>query len=367
MEQRAADAADSRRQRSSTAAGVPANGVPLPAWSQQVVELEHAIATPRAVVAMPQRKKLIRGCLHDRDGSRCPASQRSARGEHFILGDPDHIDPHQSARWVPGRSIYLGISSRHYGHFLLETLSRFWALERLGSFDHYVFHHLYGLPLTPRWFQPARECFACFGIPLDRVIVVRRPLRFERVVLPSAQLEISNGVEPAMAATYRRVVEHCLAQPACGPGFLHRLRGWPGDGPLRLYFSRRRVLGNRPMRNERQVERVFTAAGFHILHPQQWSFARQVALYQRAEIIAGAEGSALHNSVFVRPGTRVINVGTPRRNSGLTLNQRMCDSLSGAESHFLPFAGTASCGERAYYDIDVLRTRLLGLLSDGGA
>ena len=133
---------------SSTAPGVPTNGVPLPAWSQQVVELEHAIATPRAVVAMPQRKKLIRGCLHDRDGSRCPASQRSARGENFILGDPDHIDPHQSARWVPGRSIYLGISSRHYGHFLLETLSRFWALERLGPFDHYVFHHLYGLPLT---------------------------------------------------------------------------------------------------------------------------------------------------------------------------------------------------------------------------
>ena len=109
----------------STAAGVPANGVPRPVWSQQVVELEHAIATPRAVGAMPGRTKLICGCLHDRDGSRCPASQRSVRGEHFILGDPDHIDPHQSARWVPGRSIYLGISSCHYGHFLLETLSRF--------------------------------------------------------------------------------------------------------------------------------------------------------------------------------------------------------------------------------------------------
>jgi capsular polysaccharide biosynthesis protein len=112
---------------------------------------------------------------------------------------------------------------------------------------------------------------------------------------------------------------------------------------------------------------VFTAAGFRILHPQQWSFARQVALYQRAEIIAGAEGSALHNSVFVRPGTPVINVGTPRRNSGLTLNQRMCDSLSGAQSHFLPFAGTASRGECASYDIDVLRARLLALLGDVGA
>lgn len=231
------------------------------------MELEHAIATPRAVVAMPQRKKLNRRCLHDRDGSRCPASQRSARGEKFILGDPDHIDPQQSTRWVRGRSIYLGISSRHYGYFLLDTLSRFWAIERLGSFDHDVFHHLYGLPLTPCWFKPARECFACFGIPLDRVIVVRRPLRFERVVLPSAQLEISNGVEPAMAATYRRVVEHCLLQPACGSGFLHRLQGWPGDGPLRLYFSRRRVLGNRPTRSERQAERVFTAAGFRILYP----------------------------------------------------------------------------------------------------
>lgn len=295
----------------STAVGVPANRVPLPAWDQQVVELEHAIATPRAVVRPPQRKKIIRGCLYDRNGLRCPASQRSARGENYVLGDPDHIDPHQSARWVPGRSIYLGISTRHYGHFLIETLSRFWALEQLGSFDNYVFHHLFGLPLSPRWFEPARECFACFGIPLERVILVRRPLRFERIVLPTAQLENSNGVEPAMAATYRRIVEHCLSRPVCGPGFLHRLRGWPGEGPLRLYFSRRWARGNHPMCNERQVERVFAAAGFRILHPQQWSFARQVALYQRAEIIAGAEGSPLHNSLFVQPGTPVINVGTP--------------------------------------------------------
>ena len=341
-----------------------AGAVALPHWSPQVMEVEGAFATRGAVVPLAHGRKLIHGCIHDRTGRRLGQSQRSAYGEHFVLGDPEWTAPPQAARCVPGRSIYLGVSSRHYGHFLLETLCRFWALARLEPFQHYVFHHLYGLPLHPRWFSAARECFACFGIPLDRVLLVRRPLRFERLTIPCAQLEINRGVDPSMATIYQRITTYCLAQPNVGPGLLQRLLGWPTGGPLRIYFSRRLVHGNQPMRNEREVEALFSSMGFRILHPQYWSFAQQVALYQRADIIAGAEGSALHNSVFMRPGTHVINIGTPRRNTGLTLNQRMCDSLSGAHSHFLPFRGVARRHGRADYDVHDLRAQLQRLVGD---
>lgn len=116
------------------------------------------------------------------------------------------------------------------------------------------------------------------------------------------------------------------------------------------------------MVNERAVERIFVDAGFKVLHPERWSFEQQVALFQRAEVVAGVEGSALHNSVFMRHGARVINIGTAREPSGDILNQRLCDSLSGAVSSHVPFQGSVVRGHKAVYDLDFLEQAVASLI-----
>ena len=116
------------------------------------------------------------------------------------------------------------------------------------------------------------------------------------------------------------------------------------------------------MINERAVERIFRELGFKILHPESWRFEQQVALFQRADVLAGVEGSALHNSVFRRSEALGINIGTAREPTGDILNQRLCDSLSGVVPIHIPFKGEILRGSKAVYDIEFLKEALAAAL-----
>ena len=119
------------------------------------------------------------------------------------------------------------------------------------------------------------------------------------------------------------------------------------------------------MVNERAVERAFAAEGFKIFHPERWKFEQQVAIFDRTEVLAGVEGSALHNSVFMKSGGQVISIGTPRVPSGDIFNQRLCDSLSGVQADFIGFKGSMAPKNRAIYDIQHIKERLPSILKAG--
>jgi O-antigen biosynthesis protein WbqL len=44
------------------------------------------------------------------------------------------------------------------------------------------------------------------------------------------------------------------------------------------------------------------------VHPQRLSLREQLTLFDGAEVVAGEYSSALHNTLFCRPGTRVISL-----------------------------------------------------------
>jgi hypothetical protein len=333
-------------------------------WPQQLTHLQGALATPTVVNTS---QHTFTGVIYDCHGSICREAQRTRwGGNEWQPSDPEVIALDASLPTLPGRSLYLGHYTGHYGHFLMETLARLWALgsESLeaNGFDRVVFHPFLHKTPAVKKFSPACISFSAFGIEARQVVMVDRPLRFESLTVPPAALEINCSVSPVMAATYRRIIDYCLPRKSASPGFWRNLQGWSSARPLRLYLSRRRAKGFHSMINERQVENVFLDAGFRVMHPEHWRFEQQVALFQRAEIIAGVEGSALHNSVFMRPGQRVINIGTPREPTGNILNQRLCDNLSGALSGYIPFEGEVIRGSKALYDIDFLRSALKKVL-----
>jgi capsular polysaccharide biosynthesis protein len=255
-------------------------------------------------------------------------------------------------------AVYLGHYSGHYGHFLLETLSRFWPLGRL-AFNAVIAHPFIHTTPPPSTFEPAAVSFRSFRIDPGRLRIVDRPLRVERLLVPSSLFDINYRAHEDLIHVYRRIAEHCTRW--------RRRR----SSDLRVYLSRSRFRSHqsevRSIANEVEIEAVFQQAGFHVVHPQLLGFADQVRLYARASVLAGLSGSALHNSVFTKPGTRVITIGTARDSDQLPANQRICDSLACAESAFLPFVGTIidkdSC--TGVFDIDALQEALRTLLGTG--
>ena len=320
--------------------------------------IEDALVTPTVV---DRRASTFTGCVYDHGGRIVRASQRTARDVAWQPADPEQIDSGVTADELDGDCLYLGHYTGHYGHFLLETLARFWALESTSDVDRFLLQPFVHSTPRPRSFPPARVCLECFGADLGRVSIVRKPTRVRRLMLPTSLVEIKRWADRRQRDVYRKIAACCRREHS------------DGQSASRLYLSRRRLRrfgpttrsrGYRPFSNEHQVEGVFASLGFEVLHPERIDFARQVSMYEQADVVAGSPGSALHNAVFMKPGALLVKVGNLRHRSAAVTNQLLCDELGGVRSEFLPFEGRVVDSDRRLGEVDIgrLRERLEGLL-----
>jgi hypothetical protein len=68
----------------------------------------------------------------------------------------------------------------------------------------------------------------------------------------------------------------------------------------------RRVERGRALANAEEVARVLAARRFVVVDPEALSFAEQVAVFSDADVVVGAMGAAMTNTLFCRPGARVL-------------------------------------------------------------
>lgn len=314
-----------------------------------------------------QDTRTFRGAIYNDKNCLVPESQRTILGDNeWNPDDPIELKDINFTHRILGKSLYLGHYTGHFGHFLLESLNRFWVFNlsdfSLNDYDNFVFHpFLHKIP-NLRKFSPARVSFDCFGLDSKKVIILSEPSCFEYIDVPTPLFNINHSVDQRMAAVYRKIQDHSTRLKSSQIGFLDKITGWTESGELRIYVSRRKAKGYHPMLNEEEVENVFKRHGFKIFHPEKWSFEKQLAIFKRTRIMAGVEGSALHNSVFMQKGATVINIGTPRVPSGEILNQMLCNSLSGTVNQFISFKGEINSKNRASYDINHIESNLNSIL-----
>jgi capsular polysaccharide biosynthesis protein len=188
----------------------------------------------------------------------------------------------------PGLHYFAGAAWSHFGHFVLEGLSRWWLLERLPESIRaelrFVFYN--DRPLAP-W---QLEFLEALGVAAERLVYLTEPQRFERMIVPSLAYNLHRWAAPAQGTAWERI----------GRAFDR------GAGPARVYLSRSRHTHNRILLDETEIERRFQARGFTVLHPQELSIADQVAAVRGARLIAGGAGSAMYLSAFTRHGARKL-------------------------------------------------------------
>ncbi|MEM6480528.1 MAG: glycosyltransferase 61 family protein [Pseudomonadota bacterium] len=219
------------------------------------------------------------------DGSFCQISRTLISANRFTA---TCARPEPQAR-LPGRHLFAGVGRHHFGHFLLECVSRLWASED-ADYD--------GLVIIPKRdidFEAVfRRRFAPFldlltgGLP---VYLVRRPLQVETLVVPTqgiGHLRWSQGTERFRRFARSRVAERIMP-----------------NGPDLLYVSRRQLKREEQMVDqEERIEALMTQSGYEVFHPQKHSLEEQSARYRAASHIVGADGSAFHLAPFA------ISVGT---------------------------------------------------------
>ena len=189
-------------------------------------------------------------------------------------------DGPRARRRIEGETVMLcSHEPSNYGSFLFRVLPKLQTLEQANLAD---------LPmLVWAWPQPFRELLALFGVPEPRIIQhdLGTITRLDRAIIPS--LRNPNAfLAQESHATAQRLAKRCA-------------------GPLN---GRRLSSSGRMMLNEEALAAALGALNFEVVEPERLGLSEQIAAFRSADMIVGPSGSALFNTMFCRPGTKVIDI-----------------------------------------------------------
>lgn len=262
---------------------------------------------------------------------------RGPRHDFFKYDETAVFDTSNSSEIVAGDTIYLGWLIPHYGHFLMETLSRLWVLELLEGRKSYKFlFNFYkdgnDFIKSKRW---AEEFLLSFGINKEDIIFADNNYEYERLVIPQQSLILHSSVNvKSQYYIWNKIKEYFKPEDS--------------SGKRKVYLSRKLLKKEkRRLANEEEVEKVFSKFGFEIIYPEQISLKEQVELLHQSNVVVGPSGSALHNAAFMQEGSLLISLTTTEF---CLLNEVLC--CYSAKTQYELFFGASSEARRGVWSID---------------
>ncbi len=264
-------------------------------WATEKQTLENAIVVPPSEQSFVQEA----GVLHA-DGSYCSAGALWRNGRALTV-QPKMPEGDLAVR--KGTWLWGGLLWMHFGHFLVESTARLWALDNPDTpIDGILF-----APKRPRngsevhAFQ--HEFVTLMGTDAP-VVCLDAPARVERLIVPGQGFGLGSLIEGTQ--NYRDAIARNFAKDI------------KAKGPEKLYISRSQLPDGRGnLIGEAELEAYLEKQGYAIYHPQKHDLTAQIETYKAARHIIAAEGSALHLLAMVAQADQQVAI-VVRRPSGAT-------------------------------------------------
>ncbi|NDV01515.1 glycosyltransferase family 61 protein [Pseudoroseicyclus tamaricis] len=219
---------------------------------------------------------------------------------------------------LEGRWLFLGPLFGHFGHFLVESICRIWAVDQLrGQLD--------GVLYVPK-FQNRPEHVANVYRPFLEALGVDLPMRniedpaqVEQLFVPRQGFGMFQMIEGA-------------------PEFRAFIRAHAGktvapEGSAKIYISRSELPGARgSVLFERRLEGWLEAEGYVPYHPQKHSHLEQIAAYRAARHIIAVDCSPLHLLGMVGDEGQKVGVIARRDGDLDEIFARQIRAFQGAEA-----------------------------------
>lgn len=204
------------------------------------------------------------------------------------------LDDVSQAEALAGAYFYLDSEFRgHFGHAMTEVLSRLWAwphAKRAEPGLKAVMALNKGRELAD--FEVA--LFAAAAIDPSDLVLVREPVRIEKLLAATPMLSMPEYVHPDIGETWAMVGRE-LASLAP-----------PRKYPTRVFCSRR--IEKRLCHNAAEVESLFSSHGFEVIYPEDFPLAEQAMIFRQAEVVAGFAGSGLFSLCLCASPKRVVMI-----------------------------------------------------------
>lgn len=240
-----------------------------------------------------------------------------------VAGNLTHSTPlaqspgHMPEKAFDGPVLFAGLAPQQFGHAILNSLGRLWALDYLPSETALLYlPQIRAIPERYPYVQPLLEMLGVTA----RLILHDKPTRYRSLFTAEDHFGERHGgkMNPKMRDWLARRL------PPKGPFTSGRS----------VYFTRSR-LGSHAGRycNEEVLEQLLVAAGYEIVAPELLSLPDQVAVMQDAENLVFAEGSALHLYGLVQRAKQRACVIQRRRILPSLIKAQLLDGP--AELHFV--------------------------------
>ncbi len=169
--------------------------------------------------------------------------------------------------------------SKHFGHFIVECLSRLYAWRSC----HGVFKDLKFLVAAEQATGFQISLLHGAGVAAEDIVRFSRPVRCRRLLLATPSVRLAQYTSPTATRLWASIRDRLAVRNLTTPD--------------KIYLSRSRV-NDRKLTNEAEVERLFDRHGFAIIYPETHSVQTQITLLANARLVAGPSGSGLFNLAF---------------------------------------------------------------------
>ncbi len=191
-----------------------------------------------------------------------------------------------------------GYIFNHFGHFLLEGLSRLYPmLDKKYKNKKLVFVVNKNTKKLPSY---VLDILGGLGVKQENIILIHKTTRFAGVYVPPQASVITKYISNIMNTVLDAVAKNLENK---------NLKTYK-----KIYLSRSKMNDGRTF-GESVIEKIFANNGYQIVWPETLSLQDQITLVKNSEIIAGIAGTALHLSLFMKPGGTVIQIKRNTLNS----------------------------------------------------
>lgn len=263
---------------------------------------------------------------------------------------------------LEGSHVFMGPLFGHFGHFLVESIARIWALDHIDE-------EIDGICFVPKFqnrpqhvMQTYRPFMNALGVN-TAMVNLANPTRVDKLYVPQQGFGMFHMIEgaPEYREFIRKHAGHSIAP----------------QGAEKIYISRSALP---PIRGsvigEQVIEERLKAEGYEIYHPQKHSFQDQIAAYRAAKQIVAIDCSPLHLLALVGNADQKVAVIARRDGDLETLFANQIKAFQNAdargfnhlrrnwieETHAKP--SRTSWGEISLRDLSVSLKRM-GLIEGG--
>lgn len=210
--------------------------------------------------------------------------------------------------------IYLGQYRRHYGSFLIDSISRLWYVLKNPEEYEYVFLATQ-TELGVGLHSSAVDFLRMFGISEEQISIVTEPMIYTRMIIPDMSYVPLEVWHQEFLDTVYKVIQNAKI-PELKPA-------------EKVYFSRSKFSEKqRSDFGEKFIVEFFKANGFEIIYPEEHSLAEQIYYVNHCKIFASIGGSCAHNILFSETKPRMILFN---RMNGYQFHQWYLNEMAGVE------------------------------------